>query len=93
MVYPMEKETKEEYIKKTKEPLTERDVEDVTFDKKLVIKQIKNEEDKNKFLRYLEKAQGNINISLFQNKEAKMKKSIAFLCFFFIGLNRLVRQP
>jgi len=49
MLYPMKKETKEEYIKKTKEPLTERDVEDVTFDKKLVIKQIKNEEEKNKF--------------------------------------------
>ena len=45
----MKKETIEEYIEKTKEPLTERDVEDVTFDKKMVIKQIKNEEDKNKF--------------------------------------------
>jgi hypothetical protein len=45
----MKKETKEEYIENTKKPLTERDIEDVTFDKKLVIKQIKSEEDKNKF--------------------------------------------
>jgi len=49
MIHSMKKETKEEYIEKTKEPLTARDVEDVTFDNKLVIKQIKNEEDKNKF--------------------------------------------
>jgi len=54
----MKKETKEEYIKKTKEPLTERDIEDVTFDKKLVIKQIKNEEDKNKFFEILRKNSG-----------------------------------
>jgi len=45
----MKKETKEEYIEKTKEPLNKKDVEDVIFDKKMVIKQIKNEEDKNKF--------------------------------------------
>jgi hypothetical protein len=54
-VYSMKKETKEEYVKKTKEPLTERDVEDVTFDKKMVIKQIKNEEDKNKFFEIFKK--------------------------------------
>jgi hypothetical protein len=52
----LKKETKEEYIKKTKEPLTERDVGDVTFDKKLVIKQIKNEEDKNKFFEVFRKS-------------------------------------
>ena len=51
----MKKETKEEYIEKTKQPLTERDIEDVTFDKKLVIKQIKNEEDKNKFFEIFRK--------------------------------------
>jgi hypothetical protein len=55
-VYSMKKETKEEYIKKTKEPLTERDVEDVIFDKKMVIKQIKNEEDKNKFFEIFRKS-------------------------------------
>jgi hypothetical protein len=55
MVYLMKKETKEEYIEKTKEHLTERDVEDVIFDKKFVIKQIKNEEDKNKFFEIVRK--------------------------------------
>jgi hypothetical protein len=54
----MKKETKEDYIKKTKKPLTERDVEDVTFDKKMVIKQIKNEEDKNKFFEIFRKSSG-----------------------------------
>ena len=52
----MKKETKEEYIEKTKEPLTERDVEDVTFDNKMVIKQIKNEDDKNKFFEIFRKS-------------------------------------
>jgi len=51
----MKKETKEEYIEKTKEPLTEKDVEDVTFDNKMVIKQIKNEEDKEKFFEVFRK--------------------------------------
>jgi hypothetical protein len=51
----MKKETKEEYIEKTKKPLTKRDVEDVTFDKKLVIKQIKNEEDKYRFFEIFRK--------------------------------------
>jgi len=51
----MKKETKEEYIENTKKPLTEKDVEDVTFDNKLVIKQIKSEEDKNKFFEILRK--------------------------------------
>jgi hypothetical protein len=55
-IYTMKKETKEEYIKKTKEPLTKRDVEDVKFDKKMVIKQIKNEEDKNKFFEIFRKS-------------------------------------
>ena len=49
------RETKEEYIENTKKPLTERDIQDVTFDKKLVIKQIKNEEDKNKFFEIFRK--------------------------------------
>ena len=52
----MIKETKEEYIEQTKEPLTEKDIEDVTFDKKLVIKQIKNEEDKEKFFEIFRKS-------------------------------------
>jgi len=51
----MKKETKEEYIKNTKKPLTERDIEDATFDKKLVIKQIKSEEDKKKFFEVFRK--------------------------------------
>jgi len=51
----MKKETKEEYIERTKKPLTKRDIEDVTFDKKLIIKQIKNEEDKNKFFEVFRK--------------------------------------
>jgi hypothetical protein len=53
----MKKETKEEYIEKTKKPLNERDIEDVTFDKKMVIKQIQNEEDKNKFFEIFRKTQ------------------------------------
>jgi len=51
----MKKETKEEYIENTKKPLIEKDVEDVTFDNKLVIKQIKNEEDKEKFFEVFRK--------------------------------------
>jgi len=51
----MKKETKEEYIEKTKKPLTERDVDDGTFDKKFVIKQIKSDEDKYKFFEIFRK--------------------------------------
>ena len=56
----MKKETKDEYIENTKKPLTERDIEDVTFDKKLVIKQIKSEEDKNKFFEIFRKNSWNL---------------------------------
>ena len=42
-------ENKEEFIKDLDKPLTERDIQDVTFDHKTVIKNINSEEDKRKF--------------------------------------------